>query len=250
VFRFLTRLRKDSGAGKRFRNYIFYAVGEIVLVVIGILIALQINNWNNQRKLEDKEVAYLKDIKENLLHDYENLEAYLAYNELKIALLDSSIVLVASEKPVIEVARTMNRRMPELTTYRYFYPRRTAFDNMVNAENIALIRDEALRESLSEYYFDKALINTTQERTKTMNRTFVDYFSPFILNRETLGQFYKGDFVLPGPRDIDFRGDPELISIMFSLRMATDGQRMEFELKRDENIALRELIETILQSKD
>jgi hypothetical protein len=70
------------------------------------------------------------------------------------------------------------------------------------------------------------------------------------LNRETLGQFYKGDFVLPGPRDIDFRGDPELISIMFSLRMATDGQRMEFELKRDENIALRELIETILQSKD
>jgi len=246
VFRLLTNLRKNSIAGKRFRNYILYALGEIVLVVIGILIALQINNWNNQRKLEDKEVAYLKDIRDNLLHDFENLEAYLAYNELKIALLDSSIVLVASEKPVIEVARTMDRRMGELTTYRYFYPRRTAFDNMVNAENIALIRDGDLREALSEYYFDKALIGTTQERTKTMNRTFTDYFGPFILNRETLGQFYEGDFALPGPGDIDFRRDPELISIMFNLRMATDGQRMDFEFKRDENKALRDRIDGIL----
>jgi len=246
VFRLLTRLRKDSVAGKRFRNYIFYALGEIVLVVIGILIALQINNWNNERKQEAKEEAYLKDIRENLLHDYQNLEDYLVYNKLKIAMLDSSIVLIASDKPVIEVARTMDRRMAELTTYRYFYPRRTAFDNMVNAENIALIKDEELREALSEYYFDKALINTTQERTKTMNRTFVDYFSQLILNRETLGQFYKGDFVLPGPGDIDFRGDPELISIMFSLRMATDGQRMDFEFKRDENEVLRETIEATL----
>lgn len=247
MFRFLTRLRKDSVAGKRFRNYIFYALGEIVLVVIGILFALQINTWNNHRKLEDKEVAYLKDIRENLLHDYENLQAYLAYNELKIAMLDSSIGLVASKKPVIEVARTMDRRMAELSTYRYFYPRRTAFDNMVNAENIALIRDEALRESLSEYYFDKTLINTTQERAKKMNRTFVDYFSPLILNKETLGQFYEGDFALPGPGDIDFRSDLKLISIMFNLRMATDGQRMDFEFKRDENIALREVIDSFLQ---
>jgi len=214
---------------------------------LGILIALQINNWNNQEKLEAKELAYLKDIRENLLHDYENLETYLIYNKLKIALLDSSIVLVASNQPVVEVARTMNRRMPELTTYRYFYPRRTAFDNMVNAENIALIRDEELRERLTEYYFDKALINTTQERAKKMNRTFTDYLGPFILNKETLGQFYEGDFALPGPADIDFRGDPELISIMFNLRMATDGQRMDFEFKKDENMALRERIELFIK---
>ena len=247
MFRFLSSIRKNSIAGKRFRNYILYALGEIVLVVLGILIALQINNWNNQEKLEAKELAYLKDIRENLLHDYENLETYLIYNKLKIALLDSSIVLVASNQPVVEVARTMNRRMPELTTYRYFYPRRTAFDNMVNAENIALIRDEELRERLTEYYFDKALINTTQERAKKMNRTFTDYLGPFILNKETLGQFYEGDFALPGPADIDFRGDPELISIMFNLRMATDGQRMDFEFKKDENMALRERIELFIE---
>lgn len=247
MFRFLSSIRKNSIAGKRFRNYILYALGEIVLVVLGILIALQINNWNNQEKLEAKELAYLKDIRENLLHDYENLETYLIYNKLKIALLDSSIVLVASNQPVVEVARTMNRRMPELTTYRYFYPRRTAFDNMVNAENIALIRDEELRERLTEYYFDKALINTTQERAKKMNRTFTDYLGPFILNKETLGQFYEGDFALPGPADIDFRGDPELISIMFNLRMATDGQRMDFEFKKDENMALRERIELFIK---
>jgi len=228
---------------------LLYALGEIVLVVIGILIALQVNSWNNQGKLEAKEVAYLKGIRENLLHDYENLEAFITYNEMKIGMLDSSIILVGSNHPVIAVARTMNRRMQELTTYRYFYPRRTAFDNMVNAENIALIRDEELRENLSEYYFDEALTGTTQERAKEMTRTFVDYFSPLILNRETLSQWYEGDFNLPGPEEIDFRGDPELISMMFSLRMATIGQSMELKERNKLNTALRERIGAYLSSE-
>lgn len=162
-------------------------------------------------------------------------------------MLDSSIMLIASYRPIIEVAGIMKRRMPELTTYRYFYPRRTAFDNMVNAENIALIRSEELRENLSEYYFDEALTGTTQERAKEMTRTFVDYFTPLILNKEMLLEFYEGDLLLPGPGEIDFRRNPELISIMFSLRMATSGQSMEFEIRNDLNVELRNMIASYLK---
>ena len=50
-------------------RYFKYAIGEIILVVIGILIALQINNWNEDRKAKTKELALLKDFKVGLEFD-------------------------------------------------------------------------------------------------------------------------------------------------------------------------------------
>ena len=47
-------------------KYIRYAIGEIILVVIGILIALQINNWNENRKRQNEELILLADVKHNL----------------------------------------------------------------------------------------------------------------------------------------------------------------------------------------
>jgi hypothetical protein len=62
----LRKIRKsliDSGST---RKYFFYAFGEITLVVIGILIALQINNWNESQKKQRIEVEMLKEVAENL----------------------------------------------------------------------------------------------------------------------------------------------------------------------------------------
>ena len=58
-------MRKSLIPEGKLTRYFFYAVGEIVLVVIGILIALQINIWNEDRKLRLKEEANLKSLKEN-----------------------------------------------------------------------------------------------------------------------------------------------------------------------------------------
>lgn len=50
-------------------KYFLYAIGEIILVVIGILIALQINNWNEQRKVDGEIVKALTEIRSNLISD-------------------------------------------------------------------------------------------------------------------------------------------------------------------------------------
>lgn len=52
----------QSGRSGKYSKYLLYAIGEIVLVVIGILIALQVNNWNEQRKLKLKETSLLKSL--------------------------------------------------------------------------------------------------------------------------------------------------------------------------------------------
>ena len=50
-------------------KYLKYAIGEIVLVVIGILIALQINNWNENRKLENRRQEYYSQLLDDLNND-------------------------------------------------------------------------------------------------------------------------------------------------------------------------------------
>ncbi len=55
-------------------KYLKYAIGEIVLVVIGILIALSINNWNEERKGKQKEMVFLKEFQSAINNDLFNYE--------------------------------------------------------------------------------------------------------------------------------------------------------------------------------
>ncbi len=55
-------------------KYMRYAIGEIVLLVIGILIALSINNWNEQRKNKVKIISFFKEVQSDLLKDISNIE--------------------------------------------------------------------------------------------------------------------------------------------------------------------------------
>ena len=71
---FLKRIRKPLVDSEKPRKYLLYAIGEIALVVIGILIALQINNWNEDRKKDALEIEYLIGIKQDLEADIPNIE--------------------------------------------------------------------------------------------------------------------------------------------------------------------------------
>lgn len=62
-------IRRRLFAENRLSNYLFYALGEIILVVIGILIALQINNWNESRKQEARTQVYYQQLLDDLNED-------------------------------------------------------------------------------------------------------------------------------------------------------------------------------------
>jgi len=68
------KIRKKMADDNKPVKYLRYAIGEIVLVVIGILIALQINNWNENRKLQNEELNLLFDIQSDLKVTLNNLK--------------------------------------------------------------------------------------------------------------------------------------------------------------------------------
>ncbi|MFC4720957.1 DUF6090 family protein [Geojedonia litorea] len=66
MIKFFRQIRRDLMEKNKTGKYFKYAVGEIILVVIGILIALQINNWNEQRKSTKKELILLTELQSSL----------------------------------------------------------------------------------------------------------------------------------------------------------------------------------------
>ena len=86
MIKFFRKIRQKLLSENKFSKYLVYAIGEIVLVVIGILIALQINNWNENRKNEEQGIIQKKALKIELENDLETLISDIAYvkKELKI----------------------------------------------------------------------------------------------------------------------------------------------------------------------
>jgi len=73
MIKFFRKIRQKLLSENKFSKYLIYAVGEIILVVIGILIALQINNWNEGKKLKVVEKEILTQFKEDLKGDIESI---------------------------------------------------------------------------------------------------------------------------------------------------------------------------------
>lgn len=69
MLKFFRKIRQDLMGKNQRAKYLKYAIGEIALVVIGILIALQINNWNENRKTKLKEIEVLEAIQISLESD-------------------------------------------------------------------------------------------------------------------------------------------------------------------------------------
>ena len=94
MINFFRRLREKLVAENRFSKYLIYALGEIILVVIGILIALQINTWNEERKDKATGDQYLADIRQDLENDLDQMKGILtalSYEISVITSIDSSL---------------------------------------------------------------------------------------------------------------------------------------------------------------
>ncbi|MFK8061401.1 MAG: DUF6090 family protein [Polaribacter sp.] len=73
---FRQKMLKESKTTK----YLMYAFGEIILVVVGILIALQINNWKEHKKLEILEIKMLSEVKNGLKFDLQEIEGAIKFH--------------------------------------------------------------------------------------------------------------------------------------------------------------------------
>ena len=91
MIKFFRNIRQKLAAENKVMAYLRYAIGEMVLVVIGILIALQINNWNSDRIKKNKESIYMISIERDLKEQIKSINAQMDF-ELNISQLAKPII--------------------------------------------------------------------------------------------------------------------------------------------------------------
>lgn len=151
-------------------KYLKYAIGEIFLVVIGILIALSINTWNENRKSELKEQVILKFLKVNLI---ENLKLLNLANKSTIDAYDASMHLHELTTPNGAQVNTMHvdSLLSVMFDYFSFDANSGSINEIINSGQLNIIKNEELRNHISNW---SGLVNDTQRDGDIANKHAFD----------------------------------------------------------------------------
>lgn len=159
MIKFFRHIRKSLLMENKTSKYFKYAIGEIILVVIGILIALQINNWNEIKKTNKWEKRFLKDLRNELKNDFEQLTA--VYN--------MQINKGNANRKVLELIKTAKKQDKALVDSVYaiaqygnttFFPTTGVYDSALSSGKIENIKNDSLKYGILNLYnhFYKRLI--------------------------------------------------------------------------------------------
>ena len=222
MIKLFRNIRKKLLSEGKTNNYLKYAIGEIILVVIGILIALQINNWNQNRIENNRARKLLKNMVEDLATDTLMLNRSIANYEFQsnncVKLLNDSL-FVDTKADSIFFMLPLNQMGLLLTTQ--------AFDKINNASLTSLLGSSELDQSISEYYITTA---EYAEKQFTWEEQRTNKDEDFWLNALEMEfpQFFK---VKNNPNYI--QSEPERKQELLRVISSTEGrQRIRYALDR------------------
>ena len=210
MIKFFRRIRQNFLTENKFSKYLIYAIGEIVLVVIGILIALQINNWNEEqnRRIEERDVLLelRRELSLNLkeLNKYQNngekimqkVALYWDYfendrsatNKDSIAEFVNNITYTDPYNPefntlysVVSTSRLASIKNEEL---RFYLNRLSTASKTVQDfdRQRVVLRDEQLHPALSQYFYTGRIFNYLRNSRQGDEKLHVDNFGDFFSN--------------------------------------------------------------------
>jgi len=170
MIKFFRHIRQRLVIENRFSKYLLYAIGEIILVVIGILIALQINNWNENRKINNQETVYLQDLKNDFTFDIETLKAKVEDNSLMIHNIDTILTLISSKRIFTEQDEVLLGNMTlALFGESYFIPEKGTINQIQSSSAGSFIKNKTLRDLIFRYY------SNTERTEKNMEQSIQIY---------------------------------------------------------------------------
>ena len=97
---FFRKIRKKMADDNKPMRYARYAIGEIILVVIGILIALQINNWNENKKQEQRAILYANKIINDIETDLKNVDSLVVVGQRNVKEIENYFNYFENQNPV------------------------------------------------------------------------------------------------------------------------------------------------------
>ncbi len=157
----------------RFIKYWRYAIGEIVLVVIGILIALQINNWNTKRQENKQELKILKILQSEFTYNAFELQRNIDKSTLTKSKIDSLLFFI--DHPEIPLEEPELRELAlRVTGYSTYDPSNGALTNLISSGQLELIKNDSLKITLSKWFGEVQDVKEDELRLIKFGDTHID----------------------------------------------------------------------------
>ena len=148
MIHFFRKIRHHLFAEKKFQKYLFYAIGEIILVVIGILIALQINNWNERRLLNESEIKSYYNIKQQLLDDQKELTEVKKFNRYHSKVYEFANNIISSQD--YNKQDSLALCAMRLAWYSDFHRSGNIYETLVNSGDLKLLKNNDIPSQLQK----------------------------------------------------------------------------------------------------
>lgn len=153
MIKLFRKLRQNSIKENRVSKYLAYAIGEIFLVVIGIILAIQFSNWNERRSEVKKEIWYLDNIANDMF--YQN-------NHLKELKTDFKDILAISKSLLIDYQNKKNYAKIDSLSFKlnqlmvtYSYPKiDNTYKELLSSGKVSLIENDDLIANIIDFYLN------------------------------------------------------------------------------------------------
>jgi hypothetical protein len=258
MIKFVRNIRQNLLSDGKTGKYLKYAIGEIFLVVLGILIALSINNWNEDRKTANTEIEYLIRLRSDLANDTVYYHRRIKYAER----------VIADHKKAFQIAHT------EIKSPRHFFEsfnnlewsseflsiRDITFNEMRNAGQLNIIRNDKVKTEILEFYRQ---VDLAEKHFEEINTTSIEYMSDFFIRSKAIKHFWSYEMevspwtadMLDDSEDWQWINDPKsenFKSFLFSLEFYSNKQfyfKRYFEDLVNKSTILLQEIENELKSR-
>ena len=256
MIKFFRKIRQNLLMEDKTGKYFKYAIGEIILVVIGILIALQINNWNLFRQNKILETNYLKGINVNLNDDIGELEQLFTKDTIKLNAY-TYLIRTFNTEPITSNHQEIITNLYNASGYNWFEGQNVVFEDIKSSGNLNLIESDSIKYTIQKYYkfFEEVikqenLYNSFVEKYTDRNSQYFDV-SSFIENKAK--EQWNGH---TGPPNLSIINEPEFQllkpNIIKNLSLIKDSRLHAHEVRKvlyNKAKHLKNMIEKYLKKK-
>lgn len=185
-------------------KYILYAIGEIVLVVIGILIALSINNNNEDKKARKQEIKYLKNLQIDIQTELKNNDTIIAFrdNKAKAGVRMLNFKKLETATDIFELEGTIQT----VFWWTTFIPTNNTYKELLSSGNLNYIKNDSIKNYLLELDKKYVIIENGEHHMRSEFDKYLYDVSIFNVDMLNVMDFKssadKGEIILKDPSQI------------------------------------------------
>jgi hypothetical protein len=192
MIKFFRKIRQNLLSEGKTGKYFKYAIGEILLVMIGILLALQVNNWNNSRIEANREQTILRNLRSDFNDNLTELNRIYEGTEKSYRSAVSLLEIIKDDSPIVseEIEALLNSIINDFHSLDL---NSASIDEIIYSGSLSIIKDVKLREQISNWSF---IVADSEDDIEIYYDYMFNFLIPALSKKTTLRNVAIPDFLM------------------------------------------------------